>query len=121
MITSMTHYGIRFGLSQTKPKMKYLSKILPLLVFYVLISCSEEPIHPKRSTAIRADDEYVPNEEKDIVNGRSSAENMTMGNPSSATSSTSTYWNYLITKTQYSMSYHRDRGTPNWVSWHLDN
>jgi endonuclease G, mitochondrial len=51
---------------------------------------------------------------------RSSADNMAMGNPSGAVTSTSNYWNYLLVKTQYSMSYHRDRGTPNWVSWHLD-
>jgi endonuclease G, mitochondrial len=43
-----------------------------------------------------------------------------MGNPSGAVTNTSYYWNYLMVKTQYSMSYHRDRGTPNWVSWHLD-
>jgi endonuclease G, mitochondrial len=51
---------------------------------------------------------------------RSSSENMAMGNPSGAVADPYYYWNYLITKTQYSMSYHRDRGTPNWVSWHLD-
>jgi endonuclease G, mitochondrial len=51
---------------------------------------------------------------------RSSTENMTMGNPSGAIADPYYYWNYLMTKTQYSMSYHRDRGTPNWVSWHLD-
>lgn len=54
-------------------------------------------------------------------NMRSSAENMTMGNPSGAIADAAYYWNYLMTKTQYSLSYHRDRGTPNWVSWHIDN
>lgn len=52
---------------------------------------------------------------------RSSSENMAMGNPSGAVADPYYYWNYLMTKTQYAMSYHRDRGTPNWVSWHLDN
>lgn len=52
---------------------------------------------------------------------RSSSENMAMGNPSGAVADPYYYWNYLMTKTQYSLSYHRDRGTPNWVSWHLDN
>ncbi len=46
---------------------------------------------------------------------------MTMGNPSGAVADPYYYWNYLMTKTQYSLSYHRDRGTPNWVSWHLDD
>lgn len=54
-------------------------------------------------------------------NARSAAENLTMGNPSGAVADSYYYWNYLVTKTQFSMSYHRDRGTPNWVSWHLDN
>jgi endonuclease G len=26
-----------------------------------------------------------------------------------------------MVKPQYAMAYHRDRGTPNWVSWHLDS
>ena len=57
----------------------------------------------------------------DDVTARSSSENMAMGNPSGAVADPYYYWNYLMTKTQYSLSYHRDRGTPNWVSWHLDN
>jgi len=28
--------------------------------------------------------------------------------------------NYLLTKPQYVLSYNRDQGKPNWVSWHLD-
>jgi endonuclease G len=51
---------------------------------------------------------------------RTTADNIAMGNPSGAVASTANYTNYLMTKTQYSLSYHRDRGTPNWVSWHLD-
>ncbi|TGE21639.1 DNA/RNA non-specific endonuclease [Hymenobacter aquaticus] len=47
--------------------------------------------------------------------------NLAMGNPSGATTSTTNYTNYLMTKTQYSMSYHRDRAIPNWVSWHLSS
>jgi endonuclease G len=46
-------------------------------------------------------------------------DNMLMGNPSGATTSTSNYTNYLMVKTYYTLSYHRDRGTPNWVSWHI--
>ncbi|MBO9204718.1 MULTISPECIES: DNA/RNA non-specific endonuclease [Niastella] len=46
-------------------------------------------------------------------------DNMLFGNPSNATTSTSNYTNYLMVRTYYSLSYHRDRGTPNWVSWHI--
>jgi endonuclease G len=45
---------------------------------------------------------------------------MTLGNPSGATKDVSQPTNYLLEKPQYALSYNRDRGIPNWVSWHLD-
>jgi len=45
---------------------------------------------------------------------------LTMGNPSNATPSLGNPNNYLMEKPTYSLSYNRDKGTPNWVSWHLD-
>ena len=45
---------------------------------------------------------------------------LTMGNPSNATPSLADYNNYLMEKPTYTLSYNRDKGTPNWVSWHLD-
>ncbi|HEX6126264.1 MAG TPA: DNA/RNA non-specific endonuclease [Pyrinomonadaceae bacterium] len=57
-----------------------------------------------------------------IVNApRDPSEHMVMGNPSGATTDAANPTNYLLPKPQYVMSYHRDRGTPNWVSWHLDS
>jgi len=47
-------------------------------------------------------------------------EHLTMGNPSGATADATAPANYLLLKPQYALSYHRDRGVPNWVSWHLD-
>jgi len=46
-------------------------------------------------------------------------DNLMLGNPSGATTSTSNYTNFLMVRTYYTLSYHRDRGTPNWVSWHI--
>lgn len=46
-------------------------------------------------------------------------DNLLMGNPSGAVASISYPANYLMVKTYYALSYNRDRGTPNWVSWHL--
>ena len=43
-----------------------------------------------------------------------------MGNPSGAIVDENVPLNYLLDKPQYAVSYNRDRGTPNWVSWHLD-
>jgi endonuclease G len=45
---------------------------------------------------------------------------LTMGNPSDATPSLSDPNNYLMVKPTYALSYNRDKGIPNWVSWHLD-
>lgn len=50
----------------------------------------------------------------------SSSVHLTMGNPSNATADPAQPTNYLNAKQQFVMSYHRDRGIPNWVAWHLD-
>ena len=44
---------------------------------------------------------------------------LTMGNPSNAVTNVNQPTNYLLNKSQYAVSYHRDKGRPNWVSWHL--
>ncbi len=49
------------------------------------------------------------------------SEHLTMGNPSNAITNVVQPNNYLMEKPQYSMSYSRDNGGPNWVSWHLDS
>jgi DNA/RNA endonuclease G (NUC1) len=46
---------------------------------------------------------------------------LTFGNPTGATPDISTPNNYLMEKPEYALSYNRDRGTPNWVSWHLSD
>jgi endonuclease G, mitochondrial len=51
----------------------------------------------------------------------SSSEHLTMGNPSNATTDINQPTNYLMEKPQYALSYHRDKGRANWVSWHLDS
>lgn len=50
-----------------------------------------------------------------------SSEHLTMGNPSNAVTDAAQPTNYLMVKTQYALSYHRDNGEANWVSWHLDS
>jgi endonuclease G len=45
---------------------------------------------------------------------------LALGNPSGAATDISMPTNYLLDKPQYALSYHRDQGKPNWVSWHLD-
>ena len=45
---------------------------------------------------------------------------LTLGNPSKATASVRKRNNYLLVKPQFALSYNNARGTPNWVSWHLE-
>lgn len=45
--------------------------------------------------------------------------NLLLGNPSGAVHDVNQPTNYLIERPQYALSYNRDRGIPNWVSWQL--
>ncbi len=47
-------------------------------------------------------------------------DHIALGNPSNAMTDINFPTNYLLVKPQYKMSYNRDQGKPNWVSWHLD-
>jgi len=50
------------------------------------------------------------------------AEHQVLGNPSGAQTEPIGFANdYLMEKNQYVLSYSRDRGTPNWVAWHMDS
>ncbi|MCB2409140.1 DNA/RNA non-specific endonuclease [Hymenobacter lucidus] len=46
-------------------------------------------------------------------------DHLTMGNPSGAVTDVNSPTNYLMRKPQFALSYHRDQGKPNWVSWYL--
>jgi endonuclease G len=50
-----------------------------------------------------------------------SSVHLTMGNPSQATPSEQNPTNYLMVKRTHALSYNRDRGGPNWVSWQLNS
>ncbi|MGI8502516.1 MAG: DNA/RNA non-specific endonuclease [Hassallia sp.] len=54
-----------------------------------------------------------------IAPAQTSSVHLTMGNPSSA--GTSSLNNYLLSKTQYATSHNCSRGTSNWVSWQLNS
>lgn len=46
---------------------------------------------------------------------------LALGNPSNAVVDLTQPNNFLMEKPSFSLSYNRDKGTPNWVSWHLEN
>nr|WP_295871485.1 DNA/RNA non-specific endonuclease [uncultured Chitinophaga sp.] len=47
--------------------------------------------------------------------------NLLLGNPSNALADVSAENNYLMVKPYFALSYSRGRGTPNWVSWHIQS
>jgi endonuclease G, mitochondrial len=78
-------------------KSKLFRAILPIAVpaiFFTLLNYQQKPLTAQTSNV-----------------------HLTMGNPSGAGSS---YSNYLLSKSQYAVSYNCYRGTPNWVSWQLN-
>lgn len=45
--------------------------------------------------------------------------NLVLGNPSNATEDVANIGNYLMKEGYYTVSYNKDRGISNWVSWHV--
>lgn len=77
----------------------------------VVVSNASEP--PKREpTPQRQTPEHAPGP-------RDPAVNVALGLPSPASASRPE--DYLVTRSQYTLSYNRDRGIPNWVAWHLSS
>ncbi|MGI8787152.1 MAG: DNA/RNA non-specific endonuclease [Pyrinomonadaceae bacterium] len=57
-----------------------------------------------------------------IVNAPGDVEDpLLLGNPTNATADVNQPSNYLMVKPQYTLSYNRDKGEPNWVAWRLDS
>ena len=96
---------------------KFFRVSVAVVVFAVsmfLFSCSQPPSGPTDSSR-----ETLSSIQQFAKGG--TAEHLLMGNPSGAVTSTSYPTNYLMAKTQYCLSYYRDKGIPNWTAWHLDN
>lgn len=79
------------------------------LLTTVAVSCSKDEVPvPQPESVVQAADATRDS-------------HLALGNPSGAVADASQYFNYLLVKPQFTMSYHRDRGVPNWVSWHLSS
>jgi endonuclease G, mitochondrial len=77
---------------------------LYILLVLTLIGCKETEVAPQQTPP------KVP-----------VSIHLTLGNPSNATPEISNSNNYLMVKPQYVLSYSKDRGTTNWVSWYLSS
>ncbi len=83
---------------------KFLTSSLVFSLTIILFSCEPKTDNPTPTPT--------------TTSGRD--DNMALGNPSNATTSTSNADNYLMVKPQYVLSYNRSKATANWVSWHLN-
>ena len=81
----------------------------PLAICLLLAACQKEAVSPGAP----------PLPTGPVTPSPPPPEHLTLGNPSGAVTDMNQPTNYLLRKPQYALSYHRDRGIPNWVSWHL--
>lgn len=86
-------------------------------IVLLLQACTQESVVPNgaSSRTVQQDGQAAGGS-----TARTQSDNLLMGNPSNATANTANPSNYLLSKLQYAVSYNRDLGKPNWVSWHLD-
>jgi endonuclease G, mitochondrial len=77
---------------------------LYILVLLTLLGCKETEVIPQQTPSTTP-----------------LSVHLTFGNPSNATSEIANSNNYLMVKPQYVISYSKDRGIPNWVSWYLSS
>ncbi len=88
-----------------------------IAVSAIIISCQKENVEPKTTAPVAIQKTVVPQ-----YATATRDDNMALGNPSGAVANSSTYPNnYLMTKTQYTMSYNNSKKTCNWVSWQLSS
>ena len=92
-----------------------MQKLLPSLRFptlaicLMLAACQKEAVSPGSPTSPTSP----------VTPLQPLPEHLTLGNPSGGVTDINQPTNFLLSKPQYALSYHRDRGIPNWVSWHL--
>jgi endonuclease G len=92
------------------------------LYFLLPDSQTTDQLAPLPSSAASAPaSQRSPTSNSDTTGGQrdDANTNAALGNPSGATGDVANANNYLIEREQYVLSYNRDGGIPNWVSWHL--
>jgi endonuclease G, mitochondrial len=97
--------------------MKRALSLLALAVLSVGCAAYEPGGEPDGATPGEA--LAAPTEADAVAATATRDDNLAMGNPSGATTSTSNKNNFLMVKPQYALSYNNARGGANWVSWHL--
>jgi endonuclease G len=122
-------------------KLMSLTVTVALIVFVTCVrlresSVNKTPDKPKKTSTTKssrntakssryttASRTIIPSSSDDCdtrVKNTNDNNHLLLGNPSDAQPCMVLVNNYLIDRTYYVASYNSQRGTPNWVSWHLD-
>ena len=97
----------------------YLGVILITVFSLFVNSCSDSPVEPQSNN--QSQEIHTSTLSKDTGGSAGNGSvHLALGNPTAAVANVANYGNYLLSKSQYAMSYHRDKGRANWVAWHLD-
>jgi len=112
--------------SRLPSKNQLISRILPpfvaLIVLIIYITNSQKPTLAPAPPTQRPSAIATANSPLAATAEPATAKvnrNLRLGNPSTATHDPAQPDNYLIERPEYVLSYNRDHGTPNWVSWQL--
>ncbi|MEH2147577.1 DNA/RNA non-specific endonuclease [Nostoc sp.] len=88
------------------------------VVITLLVGCSSSPSQTLLPTPTQLPTTQKP--QQTIPTQPLTSIHLLLGNPSNATASVTNRDNYLMIKPQYALSYNNTKGTPNWVSWQLN-
>lgn len=88
------------------------------VVITLLVGCSSSPSQTLLPTPTQSPTTQKP--QQTIPTQLLTSIHLLLGNPSNATASVTNRDNYLMIKPQYALSYNNTKGTPNWVSWQLN-
>ncbi len=95
------------------PRITQVHPALLLLTLFLLVATGCTTLFQQPAITTEPDRAPAPGADSDPE------VHLTLGNPSGAVADERYADNYLILRDQYALSYSRDRGVPNWVSWHL--
>ena len=109
-------------MSRNSRSLRHLS--WPALLLMALVGCRqiEQKPAPRTSRRNAQNPSRAPRNRAQGQPSRSGGQNsgegnLLLGNPSNAGRDTN---NFLLDRAPYTLSYNRDNGGPNWVSWHTD-
>ncbi len=109
---------MRFRLSRTAVVVLLILAVIILWLYFSRQSSSRDPVLIQFPSVVPATS-VAPAAPSTTRIPSSDNRNLSLGNPSDAVHDANQPNNYLIERPQYALSYNRDHGIPNWVSWQV--